>query len=230
MSADFPPSLLVHRFLLSTPRSKMTHMIRLQPIGRVQRSLVLLAVVLIGLMALVGVVYINRPQPIGTPINPPQVMPDFELYDQNGTLTHLNHLSGKAVVMIFGYTHCPDICPLGLVNFKRIKAALGDRASQVQFVLVSVDGDRDTPAVMKRYLSAFDLEFIGLTERAFVVAQVAAPYGARFERKITHTNQTEYAVGHTTDTYLLDSQGRLLKKYAYTTNPEQMAQDIARML
>jgi len=205
----------------------MTHLIRIQPIDHPKRTLALVAAVLIGLAVLLGLVYVNRPQPIGTPISPAQVMPDFELYDQNGTLTHLNNLSGKAVVMIFGYTHCPDFCPLGLVNFKRIKAALGDQADKVQFVLISVDGERDTPAVLKHYLGAFDPAFIGLTERAFVIAQVAAPYGARFERKITHTNQTEYAVGHTTDTYLLDQQGRLLKKYAYATNPEKMARDIA---
>lgn len=189
-----------------------------------------LAVVLIGVAAYAGVMYINRPQPLGTIIDPPQVMPDFELYNQNGALTHLADLQGKTTLMIFGYTHCPDICPLGLVNFKRIKAALGEQADQVQFVMISVDGERDTPAVMKHYLSSFDPQFIGLTERAFVVAQVAAPYGARFERKITHTNQTEYAVGHTTDTYLLDPQGRLVKKYAYATEPEKIAADVGNRL
>lgn len=228
MSEDIPD--FAHSSPLSALHSRMTHLIRLQPVGPLKRSFLLLAAVLIGLTVLAGVIYINRPQPIGTAINPPQVMPDFELYDQNGAVTHLDDLSGKAVVMIYGYTHCPDFCPLGLVNFKRIKAALGNRADQVQFVMISVDGERDTPAVLKHYLGSFDPEFIGLTERAFVVAQVAAPYGARFERKITHTTQTEYAVGHTTDTYLLDSQGRLLKKYAYGTVPEKMAEDMAREL
>ena len=93
-------------------------------------------------------------------------------------------------------------------------------------MFVSVDGERDTPEVMKHYIAAFDPSFIGLTERAFVVAQMAAPYGARFERKITRTNQTEYVVGHTTDLYLLDGEGRLVKKYAYETEAAAIAQDV----
>ena len=174
--------------------------------------------------------YINQPQPVGALINPPQPMPNFELLDQNGKLTRLSDLRGKAVLMIFGYTHCPDICPLTLVNFKRIKAGLGEAAGKINFVFISVDGERDTPEVMKAYVDSFDSTFMGLTERAFVVALVAAPYGARFERKITRTNQAEYVVGHTADTYLLDAEGRLLKKYAYGTEPERMAQDVMRLL
>jgi protein SCO1 len=170
------------------------------------------------------------PVPVGTAIVPPQLMPNFELLDQNNRLTRLSDLRGKPVLLFFGYTHCPDVCPLNLVVFKRIKTALGERAAGVQFVFVSVDGERDTPAVMQHYIASFDPSFIGLTERAFVVAQVAAPYGARFERKITRTTQTEYVVGHTTDTYLLDGEGRLTKKYAYETESAAIAQDVMGIL
>jgi protein SCO1/2 len=84
--------------------------------------------------------------------------------------------------------------------------------------------------VLKHYLNSFDPTFIALTERAFVVAQMAAPYGARFERKITRTLQTEYVVGHTTDMYLLDADGRLVKKYAYGTEAALIAQDVMSYL
>jgi protein SCO1/2 len=164
---------------------------------------------------------------IGTAITPPQPMPNFELLNQEGALTRLSDLRGKHVLLFFGYTHCPDICPISLVNFKRIKAALGEQAHAVHFVMVSVDGERDTPEVMKHYVGSFDSDFVGLTERAFVVAQMAAPYGVRFERKITRTTQTEYVVGHTTDLYLLDAAGRLTKKYAYEADAAAIAQDVA---
>ncbi len=167
---------------------------------------------------------------IGTTIAPPQRLPNFELFDQNGQLTHLSDFQGKHVLLVFGYTHCPDFCPLSLVKFMHIKAALGAQAAAVRFVFVSVDGERDTPEVMKRYVSMFDPTFVGLTERAFVVAQMAAPYGARFERKITRTTQTEYVVGHTTDMYLLDGDGKLIKKYAYELEAATIAQSVSSLL
>jgi protein SCO1/2 len=170
------------------------------------------------------------PESVGTTINPPQPMPNFELLNQDGQLTQLKDLRGKPTLLVFGYTHCPDICPISLVNFKRIKAELGQKGNNLQFVLVSVDGERDTPPVLKHYLNSFDPTFIALTERAFVVAQMAAPYGARFERKITRTLQTEYVVGHTTDMYLLDADGRLVKKYAYGTEATLIAQDVMSYL
>ncbi len=170
------------------------------------------------------------PAEVGTAVAPPQTMPNFELLDQNGQLTHLSDLKGNPVLLVFGYTHCPDFCPLSLVKFMHIKAALGDQAASVSFVFVSVDGERDTPEVMKRYISLFDPAFVGLTERAFVVAQVAAPYGARFERKVTHTTQTEYAVGHTTDMYLLDGEGKLIRKYAYAAEAPAIAQSVSNLL
>ena len=206
----------------------MTHLILVRKTSHPKRFAIwvglLLAFVLgMGLWAtFVG----SKPVQVAHAIAPPQTLPNFELVNQEGQLTRLTDLRGKHVLLFFGYTHCPDICPISLVNFKRIKAALGERAAGVHFVLVSVDGERDTPAVMKHYIASFDPGFIGLTERAFVVAQMAAPYGARFERKITRTNQTEYVVGHTTDLYLLDGEGRLVKKYAYETEAAAIAQDV----
>ena len=170
------------------------------------------------------------PAPVGTVINPARAMPDFEMRNQNNAVVHLRDLKGQPVLMIFGYTHCPDICPLGLVDFKKVKANLGKQAERVAFVFISIDGDRDTPAVLKQYMAAFDTQFIGLTERPFVVSQIAASYGAKFMRRITSTAQTTYLMSHTTDTYLLDQRGYLRKVYPYAAPTEAIAQDVRSML
>ena len=210
----------------------MTHLLLARKTSHPKRFALWVALLLVFVLGMgAGAAFKRSPSvQVGTPITPAQPMPNFELLDPNSQLTRLSDLRSKHVLLFFGYTHCPDFCPISLVNFKRIKAALGEQAAGVHFVFISVDGERDTPDVMKHYIASFDPSFIGLTERAFVVAQVAAPYGARFERKITRTNQTDYVVGHTTDMYLLDGEGGLVKRYAYETEAAAIAQDVANIL
>ena len=162
----------------------MTHLLLARKTSHPKRFAIWVALLLVFVLGMGAWVAFKRSPSVqvGTAITPPQPMPNFELLDQDGALTRLSDLRGKHVLLFFGYTHCPDFCPLNLVNFKRIKAALGQQAAGVRFVFVSVDGERDTPAVTKHYIGSFDSDFIGLTERAIVVAQVAAPFGARFER------------------------------------------------
>ncbi|PJF46605.1 MAG: hypothetical protein CUN48_12970, partial [Candidatus Thermofonsia Clade 3 bacterium] len=80
-----------------------------------------------------------------------------------GSVTRLSDLRGKTVMLFFGYTHCPDVCPLALSEMRKVKAALGKDAERIAFVFVSVDGTRDTPEVLRRYVRIFDPDFIGLT-------------------------------------------------------------------
>ena len=170
------------------------------------------------------------PAPIGVTIDPPQPMPDFVLVNQDGQSTALTSLRGKPLLFVFAYTHCPDICPLTIVDFKRIKKALGDQGSQVNFAMITVDGERDTPEVLKRYLGSFDDTFIGLTGASGIVAQIAQPYGAKFEAQKTSGTEASYLVSHTSFMYLLDGYGRWRKTYGFQTSAEPIAADVQALL
>ncbi len=95
-------------------------------------------------------------------IDPPLALQAFTLVDQHGAPFSLSNLKGRLALITFGYTHCPDVCPVNLANFKEIAQRLGTNAQQVAFVFVSVDGKRDTPPVLANYMNLFDPSFIGL--------------------------------------------------------------------
>ncbi|MCS7088777.1 MAG: SCO family protein [Thermoflexales bacterium] len=139
-------------------------------------------------------------------VDPPRLMPDFTLTSDAGTPLRLSDLRGRFVVMFFGYTHCPDVCPLSLYEMRRVKQALGEDAAKVQFVFVSVDGKRDTPERLRAYVRSFDSAFIGLTGPEQEVRLIALEYGARFRANPPNADGF-YTVDHSADTYVIDPQG-----------------------
>ena len=169
-------------------------------------------------------------QPVGATIDPPKFMPEFTLMNQDGQPTPLSGLRGKPLLFTFAYTHCPDICPMTVADFTRVKRALGNEGDKVNFGFISVDGERDTPEVLKKYLGSFDEAFIGLTGAPGVVAQIAKDYGARFEAQQPQGTQASYLVSHTSFMYLLDGQGRWRKSYAFQTRAEPIANDLRGLL
>jgi protein SCO1/2 len=168
--------------------------------------------------------------PHGVAIDPPRLMPDFTLTGTDGKPMRLSDLRGKAVVLFFGYTHCPDICPFSLSQFIRIKQGLGDDAQKVNFVMVSVDGTRDTPEVLGKYVRAFDTTFIGLTGDENEVRQIGLNYGVHFEKQAPSGEDNAYIVAHTTYTYLLDSQGRWQMVFPFKTPVDSEVADIKGIL
>lgn len=172
------------------------------------------------------------PVPRGILVDPPQTMPDFTLTDHNGRPTRLSDLTadGKAVMLFFGYTHCPDVCPLSMGDFKAYKKALGETANKVRFVMVSVDGARDTPEVMKRYVTAFDPEFIGLTGPEDEVRQIGLRYGVHFQKETPQGTQAAYLVTHTAYSYLVDASLRWRMVFPFRAGAEVVAEDIRRIL
>ncbi|MCC7451766.1 MAG: SCO family protein [Anaerolineae bacterium] len=177
----------------------------------------------------------------GAVVNPPLPVHDVTLTNQSGTAMSLKELRGRAVVLFFGYTHCPDICPNTLAIFTQVKSRLGAEADRAAFVLVTVDSKRDTPPVLKAFLSHFDSGFIGLTGDESTLHQVAAEYGAYFslpadqhmedgDHHEDSIDSDNYFVQHTSPAYLIDPKGFLRVVYFNGTSSEVIANGIRQIL
>ena len=140
-------------------------------------------------------------------MNPPRVVGDLEMTDQNGARKRLADLSGAPALVFFGFTHCPEVCPTTLQKLAQIKRAQAKELQGVRIVLISVDGERDTPPVMKEFLKRFSDDFVGLTAPAAEVRNLAMKFSAPFFKDPPRNG--EYQVQHSSRIYALDKQGRL---------------------
>src|SRR5690606_19620582 len=121
---------------------------------------------------------------------------------------------------------CPDFCPMTLAEYKRIKTLLGENAASVEFVYISVDGVRDTPEAIRRYLSNFDPEFVGFSGDDETLARIQPDYGFYYRRRFDSGSRAEYVIDHSTRSYLVDHDGYLRATFTYDIRPEQVAQAI----
>jgi len=169
------------------------------------------------------------PRP-GTVLDPPKEIGDFTLTSHTGDPLSLSDLRGKAVLLFFGYTHCPDVCPMTLAEFKQVKRELGEAADRVAFVFASVDGERDTPERLAAYVGAFDPDFIGLTGDEATLREIGRDYGLFFQRSTYDNTQADYLVDHTASSFVVGPEGRLRIVYPYQTDPAIIAEGIAALL
>lgn len=153
---------------------------------------------------------------------------DFSLTNQDGQTFRLQDVRGKVVLLFFGYTSCPDMCPTTMSRIVSALDRVGDKRSQVLTVFVSVDPKRDTPAVLKEYVPSFRTPLIGLTGTPEQIAQVAAKYHASYE--IVQTGSPNYLVNHTTAIFLIDQEGQLRQFFAFNETPERLAAAIGAVL
>jgi protein SCO1/2 len=130
----------------------------------------------------------------------------LELTDHTGKPRRLEDFRGKAVVLFFGFTHCPDICPTTLADIAGAVKQLGPDAERVQVLMVSVDPERDTPDALARYVTAFDRRFLGLRGDLPATQKVAKEFKIYFEKR---KQGDSYTVDHSAQSYVLDPQGRL---------------------
>ncbi len=172
-------------------------------------------------------------------VNPPFPLPNFTLTSQTGDPMSLADFRGHSVLMFFGYTHCPDVCPTTLADYTRVKSMLKEYAGSVDFVFVSVDGGRDTPNVMADYLAQFDSSFVGLTGAEDAVRKIGVDYGLSFTADKVNvgnghddapSDTLEYFVQHTSPSFLIDPNGLLRMVYFYGTQPETMVAGIEQIL
>ena len=154
---------------------------------------------------------------------------DFALLDHNGQPRRLADFRGKAVAIFFGYTHCPDVCPTTLSDFAAALKALGKDADRVQVLFVTVDPERDTPAVLKTYVPAFDPSFLGLAGDAEATRKIAAEFKVVYQKAAGATPE-DYLVDHSTGTFVFDPQGRIRLLMPYGSAPDAIAADLKALL
>jgi protein SCO1/2 len=165
----------------------------------------------------------------GTLLSPPLAVADFELKDTNGQPFHLSDLEGKIALVYFGYTYCPDVCPLTMGDVKKALTDLEDK-DKVQVIFISVDPERDTPEVLTRYLQAFGPEFIGLTDDFEKVQQAMKSFGVYAEKENTGDSATEYLVSHTARLFLVTPDRKLLLMYPFGFQAEELHSDLVHLL
>ena len=151
---------------------------------------------------------------------------DFVLTDQNGAMFDTATLRGKILFLFFGYTTCPDACPMTLSKIASVYALLGNEASRLRTVYVSVDPERDTPEKLKIYLSYYDLPVVGLTGTAEEIKSVAGDFGVYYSKSEEET-AAGYLVDHTTLIYMIDQDG-LLRYLSQPQDPPEVLAGLVR--
>lgn len=154
---------------------------------------------------------------------------DFTLHGIEGPVS-LKDFRGQVVLLYFGYTWCPDICPTNLALFSSVLNELTEaELAQVQPIFVSVDPRRDTPARLKAYTEYFHEKLIGITGSDAEVADVAARYGVAY-RAVNPETESNYAVDHSAETYLIDRQGKLVQRLPHGTAAEALLHAVRGLL
>jgi protein SCO1/2 len=164
----------------------------------------------------------------GTVIQSPEPSFSFTLESMSGPVS-LSDFGGKVVVLYFGYTFCPDVCPATLTDLARAMKLLGKKADDVQVIMVSVDPERDTADKLEEYVHAFDPDFIGLTGTPEQIAEVAARYGVYYA-KHEGSDASGYLIDHTATVMVINEEGRLKLLESFGTTPEEMAADLAHLI
>jgi protein SCO1 len=152
----------------------------------------------------------------------------FTLTDQNGRTVTDQDFKGKPFLVFFGFTHCPDVCPTTLFEISEILRTLGPDADRVHALFITVDPERDTPDVVKDYLSSFDPHLSGLTGDPAAIAAVAKTYRVYFKK--VPLDQGGYTMDHTAIVYLMDKNGRFVSPFSLKRSSAAAADDLRRYL
>ncbi|WP_448336450.1 SCO family protein [Chloroflexus aurantiacus] len=166
----------------------------------------------------------------GTVLEPPNPAPEIPLVDQFGNEFRLSNYRDKVVLVFFGFTHCPDICPTALGDLKRVMEKLGNDAAKVQVVFVSVDPERDTPDLMQRYLAAFNPTFLGLNGDRAVLEQVYKNYGVTVIKRELPNSGLGYTIDHSGYIYAIDQAGNWRLLWAHGTPVDDIVSDVQALL
>jgi protein SCO1/2 len=154
---------------------------------------------------------------------------DFALTDHNGQARTLKDFKGKIVMMFFGYTQCPDVCPTSMTEMVAIKKLLGKDGDRLQALFVTIDPERDKSEMLKAYMENFDPTFLALLPTPQQLPALAKDYKVYY-KKVDGPTPTSYTMDHTAGSYVYDTQGKLRLFTRYGTKPELTAADIRMLL
>lgn len=165
----------------------------------------------------------------GTAVSGGQMAPALRLHDSRGNAFDLAAERERTVLLYFGYTHCPDVCPTTLADFAKARRLLGAKRDRLRFVFVSVDPERDTPASTESYAWQFDSTFVGLAPTAAQLDTIKASWGFAVAKE-EMPGMTGYGVTHPAGVFLVDRGGRVRFVFAPGTTGEELAADLKRLM
>lgn len=186
------------------------------------------------LLGLAMIVWLLRPSGGGPSVNPdsyflpdPIPLPAFQLLSHGGNVVRSTDFGDRILAVFFGYTSCPDVCPLTLSHLSRVMAKLGEKGDNLQVLFITVDPQRDTPERMRQYLGAFHPSFLGLTGTEAEIRSVADAFGADFMR---NGEGDSYTMDHTARTFILTPSGTMPLSFPLSATPDEMARDLSRLM
>ncbi|GDX53596.1 photosynthetic protein synthase I [Methylophilaceae bacterium] len=190
------------------------------------KKIVLLFLILI---CLVSCQNSNQQTFVGTDISSVRMDTAFSLKDFNGRIRTLEDFKGKVVVLFFGFTHCPDICPTTLTDLKKTMVLLKDKASAVQVIFITLDPMRDTEDVLKKFIPTFNSSFLGLTGTESDIDKVANQLKI-FNKKVNDGSKAGYTIDHSAGLYVIDKKGSIKLHISNGQKPEDLASDLAKLI
>jgi protein SCO1/2 len=182
-----------------------------------------------GAVAILSACSENKPKFSAIDITGADYARDFALTDHNGQPRSLKDFAGKVVVMFFGYTQCPDVCPTSMAELAEVKKLLGKDGERLQGLFVSIDPERDAPAMLKEYMGNFDPTFLALYTTPEKLAALAKDYKVYY-KKVDGKTPTSYTMDHSAGCYVYDTQGKLRLFTRYGSGAPALAADIKLLL
>ncbi len=153
----------------------------------------------------------------------------FSLTDHNGQARTLADFKGQAVVVFFGFTQCPDVCPTSMSELAQAKQLLGEQGSRLQGLFISIDPERDTPVIMKEYMASFDPSFLALYAKPDELPALAKSFKVYY-KKVDGPTPTSYTMDHSAGSYVFDPQGRIRIYHRYGSGAQALASDVKALL
>jgi protein SCO1/2 len=185
--------------------------------------------VLMGALVLLAACGENKPAFTGIDITGADYATGFSLTDHHGQPRTLADFKGKAVVVFFGFTQCPDVCPTSLGELAEARRLLGADGERLQGLFVSIDPERDTPEIMKEYMANFDPSFLALYAAPDALPALAKSYRIYY-KKVPGSTPTSYTMDHSAGSYVYDATGRVRLYHRYGSGAQALADDVKRLL
>ncbi|WP_370264222.1 SCO family protein [Limnobacter sp.] len=167
---------------------------------------------------------------VNTDITGSSLKADFELKDLSGTVRTIESYKGKVVAIFFGYTHCPDVCPITMQQWSEVKAQLGDKGNKLQVLFVSVDPERDTPELLRNYVPKFNPTFDALTAEKPEDLKPLLSGLKVYAAKVETDRPGQYLMDHTSASYVFDQQGRPRLLIRHNADAAPVVRDVAQIL